>query len=77
MVLPSSTYVDSTPFNATDGSGYTNYIYPVAQSFSITATKGADMVTQADNRQPRVFLQLRFSFLLLLHVRFAPVEPLF
>ncbi len=43
----SSTYVSSTPFNATDASGYTNYIYPVAQSFSVTAIKGSDTVTQA------------------------------
>ena len=45
--VSSSTYVNSTPFNATDASGYTNYIYPVAQSFSVTATKGADTVTRA------------------------------
>ena len=45
--VSSSTYVNSTPFNTTDASGYTNYIYPVAQSFSVTATKGIDTVTEA------------------------------
>lgn len=43
----STTYVDATPFNTTDGDGYTNYIYPVAQSFTVEATKGSDSVTES------------------------------
>jgi len=43
----SSTYVNATPFSNTDADGYTNYIYPVAQSFSVRATSGSDTVTQA------------------------------
>lgn len=36
----SSTYVDSSPFNDTDGSGYTNYINPVHADFSVQAIAG-------------------------------------
>lgn len=42
----SSTYVSSTPFTLTDASGYTNYIHPIHQSFSVQATKGDDTATQ-------------------------------
>ncbi len=45
--VSSTTYVNSTPFSSTDGSGYTNYINPVHQSFSVRATSGSNTVTQA------------------------------
>ena len=45
--VSSNTYFNSTPFNTTNTSGYTNYIYPVAQSFSVRAAKGSETVTQA------------------------------
>jgi hypothetical protein len=43
----SSTYVNATPFSNTNANGYTNYIYPVAQSFSVRATSGSNTVTQS------------------------------
>jgi hypothetical protein len=43
----SSTYVDSSPFNDTDSSGYTNYINPVHADFSVQAIAGGATDTSA------------------------------
>ena len=37
----SNTYVAATPFNATNASGYTNYIYPVTQDIRVQVTDTA------------------------------------
>ena len=41
----STTYVDSTPFTVTDGSGYTNYVNPVHRTFQVQVVSGAKTVT--------------------------------
>ena len=43
----SNTYVYSSPFNDTNASGYTNYIYPTHSSFSVSVTKQGSTTTQA------------------------------
>jgi len=50
----SPTYIDTSPFNDTDDNGYTNYINPIHQSFSIRATKGNQTGTQVVSAPPGV-----------------------
>ncbi len=43
----SATYVDASPFDDTDSSGYTNYVNPVNLNFSVQAIAGAASATNA------------------------------
>ena len=42
----SNTYVSTSPFSNTSSTGYTNYIYPINQTFSVKVSKDGNTVTQ-------------------------------